>query len=328
MDQRSWVAAHVAGFAFFGGVTRRLVPDNLKTGVDRPDLYDPKMNRAYGELASHYGTLIDPARARKPKDKPRVERQMPYVRDSFWRGRTFASEAEMQAGALAWCSEVAGVRHHRSLEGASPSSVFQAVEADALIALPRVPFELASWSTPKVGPDCHIKVGKALYSVPWRHIGKTVDARASERLVEVFTDGVVIKTWARIDRGKQTDYADYPPEKVAFFMRTPQWCRKRASELGPSVVELVGLLLEPNVLHRLRAAQGALGLAEKYGAERLDAACRRAIDVGDPGYRTVKGILLAGTEHDGAEERAVVTAPAHLHGRERLFELDATEDAS
>ncbi len=322
MDQRSWVAAHVAGFAFFGGVTRRLVPDNLKTGVDRPDLYDPKLNRAYGELAHHYGTLIDPARSRKPKDKPRVERQMPYVRDSFWRGRSFGSEAEMRAGALRWCSEVAGVRHHRSLEGASPLSVFAAIEADALIPLPRVEFELATWSTPKVGPDCHVKVGRTLYSVPWRLIGKTVDARQGERVVEVFVDGVIAKTWPRADRGKQTDYADYPPEKVAFFMRTPQWCRKRAAEFGPAVAALVSVLLEANVLHRLRAAQGVLGLVDKYGADRLDAACRRAIDVGDPGYRTVKGILLAGTEHDGDKPPVSAGAPAHLHGRERLFELD------
>lgn len=327
MDQHSWVASHVAGFSFFGGVTRRLIPDNLKTGVDRPDLYDPRLNRAYGELASHYGTLIDPARARKPKDKPRVERQMPYVRDSFWRGRSFRSEAEMQAGALRWCSDVAGVRHHRGLDGASPLSVFSAIEAEALIALPRTPFELASWSQPKVGPDCYIKVGKALYSVPWRHIGRTVDTRQSERLVEVFVDGAIVKTWARIERGRQTDYADYPPEKVAFFMRTPTWCRKRAAELGPSVSELVAVLLEPNVLHHLRAAQGVLGLADKYGADRLDAACRRAIDVGDPAYRTVKGILVAGTEHDGEASSLATTAPAHLHGRDRLFELDA-EDAS
>jgi len=99
MDQSSWTAAHVAGFEFFGGVPDRLVIDNLKTGVVRPDLYDPLLNRAYAEMAEHYGALIDPARALKPKDKARVERMMPYVRDSFWRGRSFASLADMQARA-------------------------------------------------------------------------------------------------------------------------------------------------------------------------------------------------------------------------------------
>jgi len=87
MDQEAWTRCHVEAFAFFGGVPARLVPDNLKTGVDKPDLYDPQINRSYAELAAHYGALVDPARAFKPKDKPRVERPMPYVRDSFWRGR-------------------------------------------------------------------------------------------------------------------------------------------------------------------------------------------------------------------------------------------------
>jgi transposase len=108
MDQGAWVAAHVAAFSFFGGAPRRVVSDNLKTGVIKPDLYDPKLNRAYAELAAYYGVLIDPARASKPKDKPRVERMVPYVRDSMWRGRTWASEAEMRRAALVWCREVAG----------------------------------------------------------------------------------------------------------------------------------------------------------------------------------------------------------------------------
>ncbi len=322
MDARGWVAANVAGLTFFGGVPRRLVIDNLHTGVDRPDLYDPKINRAYAEMAAHYACLVDPARAGKPKDKPRVERPMPYVRDSFWRGREWADEADMQAKALAWCMQVAGQRGHRSLEGASPLAVFEAVEAPALTPLPREPFELASWSTPKVGPDCHVKVGKVLYSVPWRLIGQRVDARESEASVEVFVDGNVVKTWARAERGRQTDWGDYPPEKVAFFMRTPAWCRKRAGELGVSVAEVVGGLLEGGALHRLRAAQGVVGLADRHSAERLEAACARAVAVGDPSYRTVKGILAAGTEHDGDEAAAAPSAPAHLHGPEGLFDVD------
>jgi len=318
MDAGSWVAAHVAAFAFFGGAPRRLVPDNLANGVDRPDIYDPKINRAYGELAAHYGCLVDPARVRKPTDKPNVERPMPYIRDSMWRGRDWTDVADMQTGALRWCVEVAGVRHHRNLDGAQPFAVFVDHEAAELIGLPAQDFELARWSRPKVGPDCHIRVGKALYSVPWRLIGLHVDARDNGVVVEVFCDGVVVKTWARIGRGRQTDWADYPPEKVAFFMRTPAWCRRRAAELGPSVAGVVAELLEVNALHRLRSAQGVIGLAEGYEA-RLDAACARALAVGDPSYRTVKGILAAGTEHDGIPTIVVASAPAHLHGPSRLF---------
>lgn len=321
MDQGAWVAAHVAAFEFFGGAPRRVVPDNLKTGVVKPDLYDPKLNRSYAEMAAHYGVLIDPARAAKPKDKPRVERPMSYVRDSLWRGREWAGEADMRRGAIEWCVQVAGRRSHGSLDGASPLRVFEAVEADALMPLPPHPFEPATWSTPKVGPDCHVKVGKALYSVPWRHIGARVDARLAERTVELFVASQLVKTHPRIERGRQTDYADYPPEKVAFFMRTPVWCRQRAAELGPHVAELVVGLLEGGALHHLRSAQGVIGLAERHGAARVDAACAKALAAGDPGYRTVRGILAAGAEtSDDHIAEVVPQAPAHLHGPQRLFD--------
>jgi hypothetical protein len=138
----------------------------------------------------------------------------------------------------------------------------------------------------------------------------------------------VIKTWAKIERGRQTDWADYPPHKVAFFMRTPTWCRRRAAELGPSALEVVLGLLEDGALNHLRAAQGVLGLAERHGDVRLDLACRRAIDVSDPGYRTVKGILTAHTETEGMDVSQAQLAPAHLHGAETLFaHLSGTEAA-
>jgi len=206
------------------------------------------------------------------------------------------------------------------LEGASPLSVFDAVEAPALISLPTGRFELATWSSPKVGPDCHIKVGRALYSVPWRHIGARVDARETDRVVEVFVGTALIKTHARAEKGEQTDWDDHPPEKVAFFMRTPTWCRNKAAELGAHVCRIVEDLLADSALHHLRAAQGIIGLADKHPAERLDAACARAIEVGDPTYRTVKGVLAAGTEHDGEAPAGAPAAPAHLHGPTSLFD--------
>ena len=321
MDQRSWVEAHVLAFEYFGGVPLRVVPDNLKTGVITPDLYDPLINRAFAELAEHYGTLIDPARALKPRDKARVERPVPYARDSFFAGRAdeFGSMSAMQVDAVRWCSDVANVRHSRPLGGMAPADLFAAEEAKALLPLPRRSFELATWTKVKVHPDIHVKVAKALYSIPWRYIGEQLDAKEGGHTVEFFSAGVLIKTHVRIEKGKQTDYADYPPEKIAFLLRNPTWCRRRAAEIGPAASELVEVLMEVNALYRLRSAQGVVRLADKYGPERTNAACRRAIDVGDPSYRTVKGILVARTEAEGAELVIVVDAPAHLHGAQGLF---------
>jgi transposase len=320
MDQRAWTECHVAAFAFFGGVPARLVPDNLKTGVDRPDLYDPRINRSYAELASHYGCLVDPARSRKPRDKAQVERPMPYIRDSFWRGREWASLEQMQAEAERWAAEVAGRRSCRPLEGAAPAAVFAAVEKDKLRPLPARPFMLAAWLRCKVGPDIHVKVGKTLYSVPWKLIGTTLDARSTATMVQLFAGGELVKTHARKAAGKQTDLGDYPPEKIAFHMRTPAWCRRQAAAIGPACEQLIAALLADNALYRLRAAQGVIGLADKHAPGRLEAACATAIAAGDPSYRTVKGILAAGTEHSPAVAPSGNSgAAAFLHGPAALF---------
>jgi transposase len=320
MDQRAWTECHVAAFAFFGGVPARLVPDNLRTGVARPDLYDPKINRSYAELAHHYGALVDPARAGKPKDKPRVERPMPYVRDSFWRGREWSSLEQMQQAAISWCRDVAGRRSCRPLGGASPMSAFEALEAEALKPLPHKAFVLADWTMGTVGQDIHVKVGRTLYSVPWRHIGRKVNARSTPDMVQIFDNGELIATHVRKPFGKQTDMAHYPPERIAFAMRGPTWCRNRAAEIGPSTVAVIAELLAENALFRLRAAQGVLGCADRHGADRLELACAKAIRVGDPSYRTIKGILAAGLEADPPPPcSGDGGAAAFLHGPSRLF---------
>ncbi len=318
MDQTEWVVAHVAAAAFFGGLPARIVLDNLKDGVLKPDLYDPLLNRAYAEFAHHYGVLLDPARVRKPKDKARCERMVPYVRESLFTGRDVATLAGWRTEAARWSTEVAGARHCRPLEGAGPLAVFRATEAATLVPLPVTPFELARWSRGKVHDDCHVKVGRTLYSVPWRHIGETVDARATPATVAIYLRGELIKTHVFKAKGRQTDFADYPPDKVAFLQKTPVWCRGRAKEVGPGCAELIGELLGVNVLHRLRAAQGILGLAGRHSPERLEAACRRAMEAGDPTYRTVKGILAAGTEAAPEPEPVGSDTPAFLHGPQAL----------
>jgi transposase len=325
MDQTEWVAAHVAAAEFFGGLPARLVLDNLKDGVLKADLYDPKLNRAYAEFAHHYGVLLDPARAGKPKDKARCERMVPYVRESLFVGRDIATLAGWRAEAIRWSIEVAGARRCRPLEGAAPLVVFQATEAAALVPLPATPFELARWSRAKVHDDCHVKVGGTLYSVPWRYVGQEVEARATATTVAIYLRGELVKTHVFQPKGRRTDFGDYPPDKVAFLQRTPVWCRGRAAEIGPSCATLVGELLAVNVLHRLRAAQGVLRLADRHSPERLEAACLRAIEAGDPSYRTVKGILAAGAEAAASPEATGSDTPAFLHGPEALVGTGVAE---
>ncbi len=314
MDQQAWVDAHVAAFDFYNSCPRRVVLDNLRAGVIKPDIYDPKINRAYAELASHYGVLVDPARVAHPKDKPRIEAVQLYIRRSFFAGREFTSLAQMVAEARRWSLEVAGRRTPRVLEGRTPVQVFDAEEAGVLLPLPVVPFELARWSRPKVGPDAHAKVGRTLYSVPYRLIGCYLDARATDVLVQFYRDGALVKTHPFQARGRRTDWADLPEHRVGFFMRNPQWCLTQAATVGEACETLVSELLAVNALFRLRQAQGVLRLGQKYGDDRLEAACQRAIDAGDPAYKTVKGILAAGTERSPIQTRLAVDAPAWLRG--------------
>ena len=316
MDQTSWNASHVAAFEFFGGVPARLVCDNLKTGVTRPDLYDPQINLSYGELAAFFGTLIDPARARKPKDKPRIERPMPYIRDSFFAGREFSSLAQMQAEALRWSTEVYGVHKHRGLDGQTPASLFTSLEADALIPLPRRPFESVVYTVGTLAPDCHVKSGKAFYSAPWRLMGQKMVVRTAGDVVQIFHNDAVVATHVWHLSGRSTNFEHYPPHKIAHTLRSVTWCRTQAEQIGPGTVAIVAELSTINAIHRLRAIQGIIRLRERYGVDRLDAACTRALAIGDPGYRTVKGILVAGTEHgeDPPNQHNAAMPPAMLRG--------------
>jgi transposase len=320
MDQQAWLDCHIAAFRFFGGVPQRIVPDNLKTGVLKPDLYDPAFNRSYEELAHHYGFLIDPARVRKPTDKPTVERQIPFIRNDFWRGRTFTTFAEIARGLEDWCTEVAGTRIHGTIKE-RPIEVFQTVEQPELLPLPATPWEPAQWVQAKVARDCLVQVAGAWYTVPHQYVGQQLAVRVTSKLVQCYKDYTLVKTHLRVPKGRRgVDWDDYPPDKAAFFQRSPDWCRTQARRLGLSVGAAVSAILELHALYRLRQAQGVVRLADRYGAERLEAACSRALAFGDPSYRTIKTILERGLDqHQDDRLTQGRLADAFLRGPEELL---------
>jgi len=183
-----------------------------------------------------------------------------------------------------------------------------------------VTFEIVTWHQAKVAYDCHIQVGSTLYSVPYQYVGNTVDVKLGSRMVEIYLNYELIKTHSRgARRQRVTDWNDYPPEKVAFFQRTPDWYRQRASLVGKATGETIKALLEEHAFHHLRQCQGILRLGERYGQGRLEQACTRANVFGDPCYRSVKTILERGLDKQPLLFETVRAAGAFLRGPEEIF---------
>ncbi len=314
MDKRVWLECHLLAWTFLGGVVARLVLDNLKSGVLKPDIYDPQLNQAYAEMARHYGVVLDPARILHPKDKPRVERMVPYVREHLFRGRE-EHFADLGAGADfagGWCREEAGMRIH-NVTKRRPYEAFLADERAALLPLPEMTWEPYTWEQAKVAPDCYCTVAGARYTVPWRLLHQQLDARVGDLRIEFFHRQELVKVWARAPRGsRQTDLNDFPPDRIAYYQRTPQWCLQQAAAMGEGVHQALQELLSVHTSAHLRQAQGILALANTYGPERLQAACLRACDFGDPRYGTIKTILASGLDRLPSQMRLhePVTPPA------------------
>jgi transposase len=313
-DSTAWLDGHVAAFAFFGGAPRRVIPDNLTAGITTADRYDPRLNRAYGELTRYYGVLVDPARVQTPTDKPRVERNVQYARESFFRGRQARSMAAWREDAAAWCREVAGERVHGTT-GERPLAAFLAREQGALQPLPARPWERVQWVRVRVHRDCHVRAGGAWYSVPVAAVQRQVDVRLSATLVEIYDGAALLATHPRIAQGRSTRTEHYPLAGRIFLTQNPAACQAQAQALGPATAALVSSLLAVGSLTRLREAQALLRLHDQYAAPRLEEACARALAVEDGRFRTVRAILAHDLDQTPPEEPVTpVLAGAFLRG--------------
>ncbi len=238
-DGEAWLTGHVAAFTFFGGVPRRVVLDNLTAGILKADRYDPRVNRAYGELTRYYGVLVDPARVRHPKDKAKVERNVSYARESFFVGRTWDNLTALRADAVRWCLTTAGLRTHGTT-GEQPLRAFREREQASLQPLPTQPWEQVTWTTAKVQPDCHLRVGHASYSAPYRHIGERLDVRVGARAVALYAGEEVVTTHVRVERGRVSASSttrrrgkpSYAARRRPCWNKPRPWARRQARSRG------------------------------------------------------------------------------------------------
>ncbi len=286
-----------AAWAFFGGVFATVIPDNMAAIVDGADAIEPRLNQAFVEYAQARGFHVDPARVRHPKDKPRVERAVPFARGSFFAGETFIDLGDAQRRAVEWCQVRAGLRVHGTTQ-ARPAEVFAEEEQPRLLPAPTEPYDLPLYSRPKVHRDHHVEVAKALYSVPGNLIGSHLDARADRSLVRLFHRGQLVKVHPRMPAGKRsTDPADLPSEKTAYAMRDLTLLQRMAASHGEAIGTYAAALLDnPLPWTKMRQVYALLGLAKKWGDRRVDAACRSALDHEVINVSLIGRMLERGTE--------------------------------
>jgi len=296
-DVITWLGCHRRAFEWFGGVPGKMIIDNAKCAITRACYYDPQVQRAYGDLAESYGFCISPCPPREPKKKGRVESGVKYVKNNFVPLRYFKNLTHANQELRQWLLTTAGNRIHGSTHE-KPLTRFT-LEKSTLKSLPENPVELVSWHQVTVHANGHVLLNKSHYSVPYRLVGQILWLRAGETTVRIYREHELVALHPRLFQpGSHHSLPDHaPPHAQAYAMQNPEWCLKTAHEIGPECEHLVAQLLADHVLDRLHAVQGILQLQKKYGAARLNAACRRAVAFQSPYYRTVKSILSNGAEY-------------------------------
>ena len=317
-----WIGSHVRTLEFIGGVVEILVPDNLLSGITKACRYEPGINRTYQELAVHYGAAVIPARVKKPKDKAKVEAGVQLVQRwilAALRNRTFFSLAELNIAILALLDKLNN-KPFKKLSG-SRMSRFLEIDKPALQSLPAIAFEYAEWQIKKrSGIDYHVEVYDHYYSLPYQLRKEYLDVRLTGSIVEVFFHSKRIASHIRsYAKGKYTTLTEHMPKSHQDYADwTPDRLIRWASETGKATAELVTAILAKKLHPQqgFRSCMGIITLAKKFGKERVEAACKRALAIGGTSYKSVKSILETGLDKKPLPEPKTA-APAIMHSNIR-----------
>jgi len=313
-----WINSHVRALNAIGGVPEIVVPDNLKSAVNRPHRYEPEVNRTYADLAHHFGFAIIPARSVKPRDKAKVEVGVQVV--ERWilarlRNQTFFALAELNQAIRELLIDL-NSRPFKKLPG-SRQVLFDTLDRPALGALPTTPYQYAEWKRARVNIDYHIDVEGHYYSVPYALVKHQLDVRLTEHIIEIFHQGKRVASHARSRlKGRHTTVAAHMPKAHRQYAEwTPKRLIRWAAGTGVATARVVETILASRAHPQqgFRSCLGIMRLGKSYGTERLEAACRRALKIGACSYKSIESILKNELDQKPLPEPPKPSSPLPSH---------------
>jgi transposase len=298
-----WIRAHVEAFRYMDGVPEILVPDNTKTGVTRPCCYEPELNRTYHEMACHYDCAVIPTGRRSPRHKAKVE--VGVLISERWvlaslRNHRFFSVEEINSA----IDEKLDLLNNRKMQKlhSSRRELFESLDRPVLKPLPCSPYQYAEWKTATVHIDYHVEVDGHYYSVAHQLIGQKVEMRITVLTVEILLRGKRVASHVR--SSKRGGYTTLPEHRPKSHQRYLEWTPSRiirwASQNGPHTEQLVAKVLEirRHPEQGFRSCLGIMRLGTRHSAQRLEAACKRALTLRSYSYKSVASILRSGLDKE------------------------------
>ncbi len=272
-DKEAFIHSHIHAFNYFGGAPQIWQIDNLKSGVIKADIHDPKLNHTYQELAEHYGCFIDPCRVRKPKDKGQVERDVQTIREQFRKMKALHPDLTLSFAnvlILDWLKNEYGMRAHGTTNQ-KPYEIFRQVERSNLKPLPFKDFQFSNWKEAKVHPDCFVQYKKKFYGVPFQYVGKKVWIKEYDNKIEIYHNYRLIKFYVKDERLRQYDMKDFP-ENIQSVLDHGYHKKliKKAESIGYYFHQIISQLLKSQAFLNLRNAQAIMRLTEKFSKNELN----------------------------------------------------------
>jgi transposase len=298
-DQQAWIQAHINAYGYFGGVTRILVPDNLKTGITKHTRNEVVINKIYQEMAEYYRTAVIPTKVNSPKGKATVERNVGII--STWiiaslRNQQFLSIWELNEEIRLRLKEF-NSKPFQKREG-SRAAVFEE-EKTYLPPLPEHPYELAEWKIATVQFNYHIAVDGNNYSVPYEYIKQKVNLRLTKRVVEIFFAGNRIASHTRL-YGRTGQYSTIEEHMPKEHKEYAAWNGERflnwAGKIGEHTKMVVKFLLSRNQVEQqgYKSCMALLKLSDTHSALRLEQACEKALSfTSRPSLKSIQIILAS-----------------------------------